>query len=142
MQMTHEPPAFLDHSLLLNSLTQPFVHQNKLNPNRESLKWTAGIQRRKGVDRVQTISQTKPRPSAFVSESYFGSVRPSCISVCGVISIVEVRSPGRLLLSFVLLLFAGQHASDTTLHGAAEHQRLQQEPVPDQGGGLPGPLLS
>lgn len=141
--MTHEPPAFLDHSLLFNSLTQRFVHQNKLNPNRESLKWTAGIQRRKGVDLVQAISQTKPWPSAFVSESYFGLVRPSCISVCGAISIVgEFRSPGWLLLCSVLLLFAGHHASDTTLHGAAEHQRLQQEPVPDQGGGLPGPLLS
>ena len=143
IQMTHEPPAFLDHTLLFSSLTRPFVHQNKLNPNRESLKWTAGIQRRKGVDRVQTISQTKPRPSALVSESYFGLVWPSCISVCGVISIAgEVRSPGWRFLCFVFLFFAGQHASDTTLHGAAEHQRLQQEPVPDQGGGLPGPLLS
>lgn len=51
----------LNHSLLFNFFSQPFVHQNILNQNPESLKWTAGIQRRKGVDHVQTISQTNLR---------------------------------------------------------------------------------
>lgn len=73
LQMTHMTPSFYSFFV-----PQPqFLFQlrfhltirtssNKLNPNSQTLKWTAGIQRRKGVDVA-----SKPLPSVFVSRSYF-----------------------------------------------------------------------
>lgn len=119
-------------SQLSNFFTQPFVDQNKLK------KMDSRDPEEEGCWPRPNHFPNKPPLSVSVSESYFGFVWPSCIS--GEISVEE--ESWLTVPMFVLFLFAGQHASDTTIHGAAEHWRLQQEPVPDQRGGLPRPLLS
>lgn len=83
---------------------------------------------RKGVDRIQTVSQTSLRLSLFVSESYSGFVWSPCLRNCGQAPTVQLKAHipvcSSLSLFVSVSLSAGQHASDTATDGS-ELQQLQ-----------------
>lgn len=92
--MPHRKPAFIlfvpEPQFAFPVITS--VCPNKLNPNPETLKWTARIQWKEGCWLWPNHFPSKPFPSVFVSEGYFGFVWPSCISICRQVPIRDLVS--------------------------------------------------
>lgn len=121
-----------------SSSSEHWQFQTNPNPDSERLKPGAML-RGKGVDRIQSLSQTSLRCLCLCLRAILDlfARRASASAVEHLALSRGLTSPSARL---VLSPPAGQHASDTSADGA-ELQQLQQEPVPEPGRGLPRALL-